>query len=220
MIIQIYEVNNPKEAEKLAELGVDHVGALVGKGKCARGLTIKEAQELFRLFPKGVKKVALYLQSNLKEIKELVRKINPDILHLAVVPEKISPKETKKIKKLFPGLKVMRSVPVLNEDSISTAKDYEDAADYLLLDTFESNDSQVGATGRTHNWKISRRIVKSVRIPVILAGGLGADNVEAAIRIVKPAGVDSKTKTDKKGTHNKDIEKVREFVNIVRATVL
>jgi phosphoribosylanthranilate isomerase len=52
-----------------------------------------------------------------------------------------------------------------------------------------------------------------VRIPVIIAGGLGPDNVMDAIRAVQPAGVDSKTKTDKDdGSHTKDLQKVRRFV--------
>jgi phosphoribosylanthranilate isomerase len=63
---------------------------------------------------------------------------------------------------------------------------------------------------------VSRKIVESVTIPVILAGGLGPDNVAEAISCVKPFGVDSKTKTDKTGSHEKDIEKVKEFVRIAK----
>lgn len=46
---------------------------------------------------------------------------------------------------------------------------------------------------------------------MILAGGLGPDNVQEAIRSVQPAGVDSKTKTDSEGTHSKDLVKVEAF---------
>ena len=67
--------------------------------------------------------------------------------------------------------------------------------------------------GVTHSWEIDRKIVESVRIPFIIAGGLGPDNVIDAIRAVQPAGVDSKTKTDKDdGSHTKDLQKVRRFV--------
>ncbi len=218
MIVQIYEANNPQEAKKLAELGVDHIGVLVGQEKRKQGLTFKEARELFNAFPRETKKVALYLHSDLEEIKKLVREVRPDILHLAVVPEDLSPDNVREIKRLFPGLKIMRSIPVLDESSIEVAKGYENAADYLLLDTFKDNDFQVGNTGEIHDWDISRRIVESVKIPVILAGGLGPDNVAEAIKKVKPAGVDSKTKTDQEGTDLKDIEKVREFVGIAKTT--
>jgi phosphoribosylanthranilate isomerase len=52
-----------------------------------------------------------------------------------------------------------------------------------------------------------------VHIPVIIAGGLGPDNVVDAITAVQPAGVNSKTKTDKDdGSHTKDLQKVKQFV--------
>ena len=54
-------------------------------------------------------------------------------------------------------------------------------------------------------------IVESVRTPVILAGGLGPDNVAEAIRAVQPTGVDSKTRTDFGDTHTKDLIKVEAF---------
>ena len=49
-------------------------------------------------------------------------------------------------------------------------------------------------------------------IPVILAGGLGPENVAAAIAAVRPAGVDSKTKTDRPNGGSKDLAKVEAFV--------
>ena len=58
---------------------------------------------------------------------------------------------------------------------------------------------------------LSRRIAESVSTPVILAGGLGPDIVADVIRAVRPAGVDSKTKTDRGGSHQKDLERVRRF---------
>src|SRR5438874_3441364 len=84
-------------------------------------------------------------------------------------------------------------------------------ADFLLLDSHRESDRQIDALGITHDWTISRRIVKAVKTPVILAGGLGADNVADAIRAVRPAGVDSKTKTDRDGSHRKDLDRVRRF---------
>jgi phosphoribosylanthranilate isomerase len=110
----------------------------------------------------------------------------------------------------------MRSVPVVGPESIDIARAYEGIADYLLLDSYRADDKQIGALGITHDWSISRRIVEEMRTPVILAGGLGADNVAEAIRSVRPAGVDSKTKTDKGDTHTKDLDKVRSFIVAAR----
>jgi len=93
-------------------------------------------------------------------------------------------------------------------------------ADFLLLDSHRPFDKQIGALGVTHDWAISRRIVDLVSTPVILAGGLGPDNVAQAIQIVRPAGVDSKTKTDRDGSHAKDLERVRRFHAAARAAAM
>jgi phosphoribosylanthranilate isomerase len=58
-----------------------------------------------------------------------------------------------------------------------------------------------------------------MRTPVILAGGLGPGNVADAIRAVRPAGVDSKTRTDKGDTHTKDLEMVRLFERLAKQAV-
>ncbi len=76
----------------------------------------------------------------------------------------------------------------------------------LLLDSHRPGDVQIGALGITHSWDLARKIVQSVRVPVIIAGGLGPDNVVDAINAAQPAGVDSKTKTDKDdGSHTQKI---------------
>lgn len=217
MIVQIYEVTNPIEAKIPAELGVDHIGVLVGKGEYPRELSPEDTRLVFESLPKKAKRVALSLSHNLEIISEIVIEAEPDILHLGTVPESLFPDNVKKIKKEFPKLKVMRSIPVVDEESIEIARQYEGIADYLLLDSHLQGDTQIGATGKTHNWNLSRSIVESVRIPVILAGGLGPDNVAEAMRIVKPMGVDSKTKTDRIDGTGKDIEKVKSFAKITKS---
>ncbi len=212
MITQIYETQTPDEARKLVEAGVDHIGVLVGKGEYPREVNIEQAKKIFQEVTGQAKKVALSLAKDLNEIAEIVSEINPDILHLGTMPESLSPKDIQTLKKQFPNLKIMRSLPVNGEEDIELAKQYDKIADYLLLDTQKKGDPVLGATGETHDWNISKKIVETVSIPVILAGGLGPDNVAEAILKVKPFGVDSKTKTDKTGSHEKDIEKVKEFV--------
>jgi phosphoribosylanthranilate isomerase len=216
MIVQVYEVNNPEEAIILAALGVDHIGVLVGKGEYPRELSPTHAKAIFNSLSTETKRVALSLSQDLEILYKVARGAKPDILHLGALPELLSPSDIKKLKKEFPHLKIMRSIPVIDKVSIELAKAYEGIADYLLLDSYQQGDTQVGATGKVHDWSLSRRIVESVQAPVILAGGLGPDNVAEAIRAVKPAGVDSKTKTDRIDGKGKDMEKVKKFVRITK----
>jgi len=118
----------------------------------------------------------------------------------------------------FPEIPIMRAIPVIDEASIEVARSYQGVADFLLLDSYDPSTRQFGALGRAHDWNISRRIVDNVDIPVILAGGLGSENVAAAIIAVRPAGVDSKTKTDRADGTGKDLAKVRAFVTAARFT--
>jgi phosphoribosylanthranilate isomerase len=97
-------------------------------------------------------------------------------------------------------------------------RQFAPVSDLILLDTKVIDMPGVGATGKTHDWDISRRVVEAVSLPVILAGGLDASNVVAAATIVKPWGVDSNTRTNLAGDPvAKDMQKVREFVLAVRA---
>lgn len=144
-------------------------------------------------------------------IEAWARELRPSIVHLGASADLLSPADVAELKKGLPGIQVMRSVPVSGPESIAIAQSYDGVADFILLDSYRALDNQIGALGVTHDWRISRSIVELVRTPVILAGGLGPDNVRDAIRVVRPAGVDSKTKTDCDGSHAKDIERVRRF---------
>jgi len=125
---------------------------------------------------------------------------------------------TTALKMRFPEVPIIRAIPVLDETSIEIAHSYQGVADFLLLDSYDLERRQFGALGRTHDWSLSRRIVDEVGIPVILAGGLGPENVAAAIAAVRPAGGDSKTKTDRPGASGKDFAKVEAFVAAAKLT--
>ena len=86
----------------------------------------------------------------------------------------------------------------------------------ILLDSGNQKLSvkELGGTGRTHNWSISKEIVESVNVPVFLAGGINPSNVSAAINEVKPFGVDlcSGVRTDDKLDENL----VKKFFNALK----
>jgi len=218
MIVQIYEVRTPEEAGALARLGVDHIGVLVGDGAFPRELTTDRASAVFAALPPGAKRVALSLSSDPAEIARVVEQTRPHIIHIGAAVELFSVRDTQALKAAFPDVRIMRAIPIIDEASIEVARSYQGVADFLLLDSYDPATRQFGALGRAHDWSISRRIVDNVGIPVILAGGLGPENVAEAIAAVSPAGVDSKTKTDRADGTGKDLAKVREFVTAARVT--
>lgn len=213
MLVQIYEISSPEEATALGDLSVDHLGVLVGDGSFPRELPIDRARLIFSAIPPTSKSSALVLSSDVRLIEYVISELKPSILHLGASTDLLTPSTVLDLKKQYSTLTVMRSIPVIGDESVSVAKSYDGIADMLLLDSHKPGDKQIGALGVTHSWEIDRKIVESVRIPVIIAGGLGPDNVLDAIRVVQPAGVDSKTKTDKDdGSHTKDLQKISRFV--------
>ena len=213
MLVQIYEISSPEEANALGDLGVDHIGVLVGDGSFPRERCIDHARLIFSAIPSASRGLALLLSSDVRVIERVISELKPAILHLGASTDLLTPSTVQSLKKQCSPLTVMRSIPMVGDESIAIAKNYDGIANILLLDSHRRGDRQIGALGVSHSWEIDRKIVESVRIPVIIAGGLGSDNVMDAIRAVQPAGVDSKTKTDKDdGSHTKDLQKVRRFV--------
>jgi phosphoribosylanthranilate isomerase len=217
MFTQIYETSTPPQAAALSDLGVDHIGILIGDGSFPRELPLETAASVLAAIKRPSRSVALFLTDNIEFIVSAARALRPDIVHLGAPPELFAPDCARCIKQFLRDTALMRSIPVVSEYAVQLAIEYEEIVDFLLLDSHKPGDLQVGARGVTHDWRISQRIVKMVKLPVILAGGLGPDNVANAIRLVRPAGVDSKTKTDAPGSHIKDLERVRAFQEAAKA---
>jgi phosphoribosylanthranilate isomerase len=217
MLTQVYETATPKEAAAISAIGVDHVGVLVGDGRFPRELSVAAAAKVGTAIVPPSTFSALFLSPDIARIAAWARELKPAIVHLGASAELLSPSDVAALKRMLPDIPIMRSVPVSGEESVAIARSYMEIADFLLLDSHRPADQQIGALGVTHDWRISRRIVEISQIPVIMSGGLGPDNVADAIRTVRPAGVDSKTKTDRDGSHAKDIERVRRFHQAARA---
>jgi phosphoribosylanthranilate isomerase len=218
MLVQIFEVQTPEEAAALVRLGVDHIGVLVGDGAFPRELSITQTNAIFAAVPAGHKRVALSLSADLEQVARVVGETKPNIVQLQAEVDDFPVGMTRALKARFPRTPIIRAIPVIDETSMEIAASYKGVADFLLLDTYDTSTRQFGALGRVHDWSLSRRIVDDVGIPVILAGGLGADNVAAAIAAVRPAGVDSKTKTDHPNGGGKDLARVEAFVAAAKLT--
>ena len=114
----------------------------------------------------------------------------------------------------------MTTIPVRGPDAVDAARAYAGCSDWLLLDSADPDTGVVGASGHVHDWTHSVAIVHAVEIPVVLAGGLGPENVRAAIQQVRPAGVDSETRTSlPDDRRRKDLDAVRQFVEIAHVDV-
>ncbi len=97
-----------------------------------------------------------------------------------------------RLREELPGVKLVQAVHVTGPEAIADALRVAPHVDALLLDSGRPSLAvrELGGTGRTHDWRISRRIREAVDVPVFLAGGLRAGNVRDAIGEVGPFGLD------------------------------
>ncbi len=96
------------------------------------------------------------------------------------------------IRKAHERVRLIQVIHVEDTGAVDAAKHAAQSVDVILLDSGKPSTAArtLGGTGETHDWAISRQIIEAVPIPVFLAGGLGPDNVAAAVAAVRPYGVD------------------------------
>ncbi|MET0645174.1 MAG: phosphoribosylanthranilate isomerase [Pyrinomonadaceae bacterium] len=92
----------------------------------------------------------------------------------------------------LPGVSLVQVVHVTGEESFEEALTVARDVDALLLDSGNQSLAvkELGGTGRTHDWRVSRRVVEASPVPVFLAGGLRPENVAEAVAAVRPFGLD------------------------------
>ena len=129
----------------------------------------------------------------------------------------VSRSELVKLRKRLPGIKLVQVIHVAGEDSLEEARSVSQFVDVLLLDSGNQTlpIKELGGTGRTHDWRLSRRICSESSVPVFLAGGLRATNVEEAISLVMPFGLDLCSSVRTEGKLDK--EKLQTFMAAVAA---
>ena len=121
------------------------------------------------------------------------------------------------MRKSLPGVSIVQVIHVRDEGAIDEALSIQDDVDALLLDSGNPDLTvkELGGTGRTHNWDVSRRLIGAVSRPVFLAGGLRPNNVARAVATVRPFGLDLCTGVRSDGTL--DADKLARFMGAVHA---
>ena len=210
--VKICGITNEEDAVKAALFGADYVGFLVEIDFAEDKVTRQEAKELIKKLPLEVLPVFVTYIQKAKPIIEIAKEINPAIIQLH---NDIALQEIGKIRKSLPKVQLTKSISVVDENSLKEAKKYEKYVDYLLLDSKVKG--RKGGTGRVHDWGISRKIVKSTKCKVFLAGGLNPDNVKEAIDKVKPYAVDTNSGVKLK-PRKKDPKKLELFIKRAKCT--
>src|SRR6266566_6703878 len=189
MHVKVCGIRREEVAVLVVELGADAIGLLVGQQHPSPDcISEQSAAGIARMLPSKTKAVLVTHVPDVDEIERLLREteIATVQLHSEILPDAVQ-----ELKARLPKLTVIKSVHVVSDESIEYPKPYLNLVDGFVLDSFNPATDQVGGTGLTHDWSISQRIVSRYSLtPMLLAGGLHAGNVHAAIQTVKPFGVD------------------------------
>jgi phosphoribosylanthranilate isomerase len=237
MIVQIYEIQTPEEAESCIELGVNRIGSVLVSQDAWKQPLLREVIRL----SDGTKTMNSLIP--LMQEKEILFKAmdyyRPHYVHFC---ESLTHgagqrkdltglmRLQERFKEKFPEIGIIRSIPVpasvIQGDFpfLDVARDMAPLSDLFLIDTWIDQEpvaGYIGITGQTADQDMARALVLDSPIPVLLAGGLSPENVYDALLTVLPAGADSCTHTNrvdaagKPVRFKKDFNKVGAFVQEV-----
>jgi phosphoribosylanthranilate isomerase len=185
-----------------AELGVDYVG-LVFAPRSPRRLSLGQAKALREAVPAGIGAVALLMDNPADEVAAIVAALAPDILQF-------HGGESDAFAAGF-GLPFWKAVAMGGQGADASSEfARHPAASAFLLDGHGAGEQ--GGSGKPFDWT---RMPKAAGKPLLLAGGLAADNVGLAIGAARPWGVDVSSGIES-APGIKDPAKMRAFAEAVR----
>ncbi|MBI5456891.1 phosphoribosylanthranilate isomerase [Candidatus Kaiserbacteria bacterium] len=208
--VKICGIRNIDEAKAVVDAGADALGFLVDITGAKNSVGSATAAAIISHLPPFVSSVAVTTETDAKKILHVIKTARATTIQLQ---GKVTPDTARAARVFF--VKVYVAIHVSDESALEEAKKFEDAADAIILDSTDKSGA-LGGTGKAHDWDISRRIVESVSIPVILAGGLNPENVAEAIQKVRPYAVDVQSGVSNRDG-SKNIEKVRLFIERAKA---
>jgi phosphoribosylanthranilate isomerase len=210
-LIQVAGIIDSVEAEMLMNLGVEYLGFPLRLPVNKDDLTEVEAINVIKYIVPPHKPVLITYLDVASDIIAFCDKLNVNIVQLH---GKILVEELKKLKTIRPDIEIIKSLVVYKDNYSelnSIVQNLSEWVDLFITDTFDPATGASGATGKTHDWDISSRLVEVSPKPVILAGGLNPSNVRQAVLQIKPAGVDVHSGVES-ANGRKDYNLVKNFV--------
>ncbi len=192
-LIQIAGIIDSAEAQMMIDLGVHYLGFPLRLPVNKEDLTEHEAGEIIKKIPLPHKGVLITYIDNADEIIQMCDDLHANVMQLH---GPIAKAELEKVKAARPDIEIIKSLVVRGDNFAeleNMVTELSPVTDAFITDTFDPTTGAEGATGKKHDWNISAALVKLSPKPVILAGGINADNVRGAILAVKPAGIDVHT---------------------------
>lgn len=195
--IKICGLKRPEDIAYVNEAKPDYCGFIIEFPKSSRNVTGDQVRILIAELDKNIIPVGVFVNAVPERVEELLL---DGTIRIAQLHGQEDDDYIRRIQKNT-GSQVIKAF------SVKTAQDIELAlkspADYILLD------QGGGGTGQTFDWAL----IPEIKRPFFLAGGLGPDNLEQAVDMIRPYAVDLSSSVETDGV--KDRSKILEAVNLV-----
>lgn len=175
--------------------GTDFVGLVIEAPRSPRAVSLAQAERLARLAPERV--VAVVVSEELEFLREVTRRLRPRALQLHGAQAVALARELRELCPVW----VAVGVPAQGAEGDSEEQALEQivaaaaaGVEMIVLDTAAGG--QTGGTGQTCDWEQAARIVARSPLPVLLAGGVCAENAAQALALVRPAGLDASSRLE------------------------
>ena len=187
--VKICCIGSVEEARTAVEYGASAVG-LVGEMPSGPGVIPEEL--IARVAASVPPAVASFLLTCAQDAPSIVGQQRRAGTNTVQICDRLEAGSYEDLRAAMPGVALVQVVHVSGPESVEEAVRVAPRVDAILLDSGNQSLAvkELGGTGRTHDWELSRRIREAVEVPVFLAGGLNASNVAEAVRRVGPFGVD------------------------------
>lgn len=197
------------ERIKKDKLHVDWLGFIFAYGK--RLVPPDSWGELSSHVPPTSKTVGVFVNPDMERVREIMQKAPLDLIQLH---GQETPEFCQEIKGEF-GCQIIKVIGMTEDGEAKLqVEPYQGAVDYILLDTMTK--TQAGGTGKTFAWESIPAFQAKCRqngLPLLVAGGLHAGNIEELLLAYEPYGVDLSSGVETNGI--KDMEKIRKVIKVI-----
>ncbi len=197
--IKICCISSIEEANLAVEYGASALG-LVGSMPSGPGIIEDDLiRKISKAVPPPISTFLLTSETQADKIIEHHKRVNTSVIQIV---DELKNRDYLQIRKALPYVKLVQVIHVIDQRSVEEAREISKNVDAILLDSGNPylEIKELGGTGRTHNWELSKKIREIIDIPIFLAGGINSENIKQAIEMVHPFGIDlcSSVRTDKK----------------------
>src|SRR5215475_3382064 len=136
--------------------------------------------------------IGTFLLTSLQSVDEIIAQQRRCRTNTIQICDHLDHGTHRELKQALPGISIVQVVHVTGLESVDEAVSVAPHVDAILLDSGNQKLAvkELGGTGRTHDWTLSRKIRERIEVPLFLAGGLTSENVAEAIAAVRPFGLD------------------------------